>query len=1817
MLTDIDKEFDTPIEDENGELIENIETEEVFDDVDNTEPTEQEDYNGEEDDVALENEDEEFDDIQEVTVEAKENYENAKEQLVAIFTSILEKGEITAEDNVEIEQVKEQYSEAYNSIKENTEVIQNKALEERVQELEDGMVASNPDEILAILTDNGRKPWLYTDEDNNVLMDGTAIPELTVLAQKLSLIATDGDDESSIVLTPTMIQMIAESDIQLSAKKILINGLLEGKGWRVTEEGILDIKELNAVKATIGTLNVGEVIANIIHGNTADIGDLTADIGKIETLVGGNLTMDNIASLILTSKKVTVEDAFIKNAMIDSVSAAKINTGILNTNLVNIQSEDGSLVLNGTLQQFKDQNGKVRIQMGKDAQGNFTFGIFDSTGVGTLIDSNGITEKAIGDGLIVNDMINNNANISGSKLDINSVVTSINNGSSTIKGTKIKLDEQNQTLDIAFNTLNTTITNTGKTVTSQGTSIETMQGKISTLITNTTITEDGKDITIKDAYSSLKQDVGEFGVSLKSVESDFNNLTIGTRNLLSNSAPTSLQGYALSSSINWKYELIDCSSSTKEKSIKVTNLVKSAGGVYTIPIKSSGIINGEYYTVSVMIRSSSGILKLNIKQEQMVNTEFKTIGTEWTLVSFTSKVDTSKTNKGVVLYAETNSVNVGDWFEFHSLMLEKSTKPSNYTEAPEDMESSINSLGTRVKDAETKLTLDGLTTIIKDSYITPNVLNNKGYATTSDVTQSATNLIAKFSQSGGYNLLYNGNLKNDFKYWNPTSGSISGGISTTLSCPENMTGFDFPGQLGKTIQYYQEFEYDKIVPLTFSMWTYRSVSGSEGTTNPYNNVQISINYTDGTWSYHQPPKPTTSGVWEKVKYTIQYTKRPKKIMVSAYNRDTTYRMYYTNLMLEEGEIDTGFTPHPSEAYDGIIDMGRDGIKVSQSNYGGYTNMRADGLYVNDGKGSDVIKCNSDGLYVKGQIHVTSGSISEEALAGTIIDGQYIKTGTINARSVRIGDFTNYLTAPTNYTTVAKYPAYLMSPSTGQIFVTNEITYFVGGEKFLVTGDVYASASNGGATNFNFEFCWRDENDALINATKIVKSVSPNTQININDEITIPARPANAHHGDFKVYCGNSAYTLVYSRPCMRLMYDGSLIIDGSITANELSANSVTAEKVASNAILTKHLAIGDFTNYCPVTPDNCTQFGYRKIVDTTYGDWIQFDTLRRDISLGSNCSSEYSGNVAGTYRVSFTMSSSAKGALNQDGTNINFLTVGIGLFTVNNDGSKGYYVAGSGSYTQADANGSVKKYSTTITIPETAKSFGLYLQHAGWTNFSGVTKLKDIVVNKMMSGSLIVDGAIDGKIIRGAEIIGGEIKSIKVNEEGNPIFSLSSDGNITGFYIDCIGLNVEGDISADTLSINGINNSRYPQALDEDITVYINASVISDEEMFDNAKFSCMEDLFAVAPRNLNGYTIFIIFETDYTGNVNLSAFNSGSCYLYLQKHTIRGYISCYGKSMRYAIYGNTRGNEGGSANCANIKPPKGKSMSGYAYSLICDYTTMTAYDLNIYPGVDTSITPSGIIVTNLSNAYLNNINAVGKPQHLVRSHSTSQVYIAESSGLSSGNTFSAVSGSIQCLNPVNQAGSSIGKPTYTSGNAQIFSSGVTFAQADNSGSNDSGSSTTEVTTVTLKANSGDTYRRTVYKSWKKDGTVRQGDYGYGDCDGFWFFGSQISNYTSKNITKVAITIKRNTGAGSSSPVTHTLVGHGYSSRPSGAPSAMGSAIRSSFNLSQGNSVTLNLTAAEIAIFKKYKGIGLKSPYSSSYYSSCSASCTVKITYEE
>lgn len=449
----------------------------------------------------------------------KYDYDYNHEQLHELLVNILAAGEITQDDNDEINKLLPQYTLDYNIITNYNIEEQKRTQEEEYQKLDDQKLNNSLPDLVDTLTGGGRSTVVQVGSDGKLYIDGNYVPKLKLVELDVQKLYANYAEINTLVANKATIKDLEAVNAKIENLKADIGDFQDLTAVKA------DIQQLKADTAEINTALIGKAEITDLNATNASITALQTRVGQIDTLVGGNLTMDNIASLVLTSSKVTVDNGFIKNAMIDNIAANKITSGSINTNLVTLSSSDGSMTLNGSLQQFKDKNGKVRLQLGKDASGNFTFALFDETGTGQLITPQGITANAIGDGIIVNDMVADNANISGSKLDINSVVTEVNNGTTTLKASIVKLDDKNQTLDVAFNSMSTAVENNTSKINTNTTNISTAQGQIKTLISNTTVTEDGKDKTIKEAYSSLKQTVNSLSSTMGSTTTEIENIT--------------------------------------------------------------------------------------------------------------------------------------------------------------------------------------------------------------------------------------------------------------------------------------------------------------------------------------------------------------------------------------------------------------------------------------------------------------------------------------------------------------------------------------------------------------------------------------------------------------------------------------------------------------------------------------------------------------------------------------------------------------------------------------------------------------------------------------------------------------------------------------------------------------------------------------------------------------------------------------------------------------------------------------------------------------------------------------------------------------------------------------------------------------------------------------------------------------------------------------------------------------------------------------------------------------------------------------------
>lgn len=272
-----------------------------------------------------------------------------------------------------------------------------------------------------------------------------------------------------------------------------------------------DIQDLNAVKARIGTLeatkaNITQLTAvsaevqqlNAIKANITDLNAATAKIGileaktaSIDNLLAGNLTADNFKANSITAGSGIIASGAIGSAQISSLSVNKLEAGDITTSKHKIVSADGTIEIVGN-QILINRNNVNRVILGeyRKSDGTTEYGLLvrAKDGQTIMLDGNGVHNAGITDGAIDNNKVADNANISGNKLDINSVIREVNNnGTETIKGTKVTVGDR--TLDVELSTQKNTITEHGKELSSQKATIQALDNAIKLKVDTQTFTQ--------------------------------------------------------------------------------------------------------------------------------------------------------------------------------------------------------------------------------------------------------------------------------------------------------------------------------------------------------------------------------------------------------------------------------------------------------------------------------------------------------------------------------------------------------------------------------------------------------------------------------------------------------------------------------------------------------------------------------------------------------------------------------------------------------------------------------------------------------------------------------------------------------------------------------------------------------------------------------------------------------------------------------------------------------------------------------------------------------------------------------------------------------------------------------------------------------------------------------------------------------------------------------------------------------------------------------------------------------------------------------
>ena len=433
------------------------------------------------------------------------------------------------------------------------------------------------------------------------------------------------------------------------------------------------ITNLNTTNAEITKLKTKDAEIDKLVATKATITDLNAAVGRVgvlessyanlNTLVNGNLTSDNIQNLTLTSKNTTIENGMIKNAMIENLSFDKITGMDINTTNLTVHSSDGKSKWSDNTIQISDAN-RVRVQIGKDASNDYSMSVWDKNG-NLIWDALGATEKTIQRKIIRDGIVADDANISGSKLDINSVVKEVNGSTTKLKSSTIVMNDKNQTLDVAFNEMETTVADN---------------------LSSAKLYADGK---LSDAQKYALEQANSALSSAKSyADSAVDNIEVGGRNLVLDSINfrynSNFAGNARFSSI-----IVEDSSALSGHHTEMTCTVSGTGGAYGYPLQNNTFDSiGKTITISFYWKcNTERKLSIGIENGGTFN---ETVSTDWKKI--TKTYVPYRNYYAMVWYARESQWNVGDVLYIRDLKIEFGNKATDWTPAPEDTQSQIDNI---------------------------------------------------------------------------------------------------------------------------------------------------------------------------------------------------------------------------------------------------------------------------------------------------------------------------------------------------------------------------------------------------------------------------------------------------------------------------------------------------------------------------------------------------------------------------------------------------------------------------------------------------------------------------------------------------------------------------------------------------------------------------------------------------------------------------------------------------------------------------------------------------------------------------------------------------------------------------------------------------------------------------------------------------------------------------------------------------------------------------------------------------------------------
>lgn len=288
-------------------------------------------------------------------------------------------------------------------------------------------------------------------------------------------------------------------------------------------------------KLVANSITSDKIQANNIESKHIKANAITADkigAGAIETdhlqagvvesihIKADSITSEHLQAGSIVAGSTVIANGAIGDAQISSVNANKINAGEIDTSKVKVKGSNGYLFIEDNTLFVVDNNKQIRCELGViEDESNYGFIVRGSDGKTILIDHNGVHNAGITDGAVDNRKVSENANISGKKLDIDSVIRTINeDGSVTIAGTKVQVG--NATLDVELSKQTNLITEHTKQLSTQQASINANTEAIKLKVDSQTYEHDKDTMTTQMNKNTSAIDILEKEIDLKVSSTD-------------------------------------------------------------------------------------------------------------------------------------------------------------------------------------------------------------------------------------------------------------------------------------------------------------------------------------------------------------------------------------------------------------------------------------------------------------------------------------------------------------------------------------------------------------------------------------------------------------------------------------------------------------------------------------------------------------------------------------------------------------------------------------------------------------------------------------------------------------------------------------------------------------------------------------------------------------------------------------------------------------------------------------------------------------------------------------------------------------------------------------------------------------------------------------------------------------------------------------------------------------------------------------------------------------------------------------------------